>query len=660
MKAYLITALAVIIIPVILAIDGSGQEFPDADPDSIFVPGPEGLPDSTRADDDVPEFVEAYDFGREVLSVFGDRRLDLAGDVRAAHAYDAAGLIRFNPSNFIIPYQATPMRTVVAPFGLPGGRIDPIFNGYRLHPREHLPEPDGRIGFDDLPLAPLGEVYNFEGPLGLALGGENATASLVLVPPEPETTRAESRLIVDKGSFGMANTGGVLTERKSNGRRVRAAVEYRKADGLFLYRDDDGYHQWGDLVYPLGGGHRLFFNGRLYRRTGHFIIRPDRPGQAYNRSRRDRDLSAGYRLVGAGGDNLAVEFRHQRSESSIRTGVTGTDSDFASGLDVFNNSLSVNRQGRLGGVGYSVGTELAEEEYKDNAWQRKRHRGILRGRIMAGDSTGGWLAGASIEKVGGYDPAPSGVLALVSKTEAFYLSLSGGYSTRFPSQYELDLTEKEAFVSGSTGYDYYESGNNSLKAEKQMIGNFTLGLGRPGSDTRLAVTGGKIFDGIDWRHDTVDTPGGTVDRYRPVNHDIEFVNAALTKRLSMFDRVGWLAGGSYRYVQVGGDEEPEYSPDYQLFSGLELYQYVEFIDLHLYGYLEAGYIGPYTAEGAGGDPRSELGDEMVVDFRLSFRIKKFRFYYLFRNLDNENYQIRDGYTILGRSHCYGITWEFLD
>jgi len=215
-------------------------------------------------------------------------------------------------------------------------------------------------------------------------------------------------------------------------------------------------------------------------------------------------------------------------------------------------------------------------------------------------------------------------------------------------------------ISTIDGIDYFETGNHGLDPEKQLVASFNAGLGQPGNDLQISLTGGKIFAGIDWEHYYLDTLGGTFDAYRPINHDIDFIGATLLKRFTYRDNI-WLYGGvTCRYDKVGGNDNPYYSPDFQGFAAIQLHHYVDLIGTHFYGYLEAIGIGKYDTPESFQSPGYTFGNQAVVNLKLSFRIKEFRFYFVSQNLLAEYYSMRDGYPINDRFAFYGLTWKFLD
>ena len=303
---------------------------------------------------------------------------------------------------------------------------------------------------------------------------------------------------------------------------------------------------------------------------------------------------------------------------------------------------------------------MTEEEYHNFNYFMTRHRAKLNSNMFWGDSTISFAANISGEKVGGYDPAPSAVLAYKMESESFYLSISSGYVTKFPRQYELDLTPQiDKFIDAAVN-DYYESGNVYLKPEKQLSGNLTVSLGPINNDLTISITGGKIFDGIDWKQFTLDTNGLSLTAFKTYNQDIEYANMSIIKRISLGTKLFWTGAGSYRYLSIDGNDSPSHAPDYQFSTGLELNHYLKFLDLHLYGYIEAGYVGPYQSYPAYGKTAANLGEKFVSNMKLSFRIKSFRFYYYWQNLFASNYDPREDYGIRDLLFYYGFTWEFLD
>ncbi len=644
--------IAAVCLTVLMAASGFGQDMAS----DTTRPGP----DSTSQGQDRPEDIQvaeklprirAFDFDSTLNANILTARWNLNDELTRSFFHDAGDMLKFNASNQVIFYQNSPIRTTVAPFALPGNRINAIFDNRRLNPLEHIFEPDNRLDFNDIPTEHVQRVHNVEGPLGLALGGKNATSSLVMLPYEPDTTRIESRLMVDKGSFGYAYTKALLAHRNENGRLMRLSLGYRKANGAITGRDDNAYHHYYELEQPLF--RRLEFKSdiRLYRRTGTFSPRADFDILNFNRGRRDRDINAGLYYNHNDYSLSSVNFRHQRSESKLYK----ASESYGRDIDVFDNGVTFAHHRKLNGCVARIRGEVAQEKFyeRDNGNDDDRQRAFVDVLIHSGDEAGSLTLYGRGETVSGFDLSPSGQISFMTGSRWFSLSASAGYATIFPRLYDLKTSRRLEPVYSSTTNDYFETGNPELVPEKQLTGNVMVTVGPAGTDLSLSVTGGKITDAIDWIR--FDTLGLEIGAYRPVNHDIEFVNGTLKQRLTLGKNIYWSGGGSYHYIKHDDNDNPPYSPEYQTFTNLELYYYVVPLELRLFAYGELLYSGPYT-----GINGAALGKEPIFNAKLSFQIKKFRFYYIFQNLLDRGYQAREDHYLIGRYNYYGITWEFLD
>jgi hypothetical protein len=618
-------------------------------PDSLLAaPGHPG-PDSARAADSLGN-LEHYKLLDSVKTGFLSERLNLREASLQGFQHDAADFLRSAPSNLIVDYQITPLRKNVYPFTLPGGRKNVVLGSRPLSPFEHLPEPDNMIDFNDIPTAPVQNAYDIDGPLGMVFGGENAASTLLLVPHDPATTRAESKMVVDKGTFGYAYTKALFTHRNAAGRSIKLALGYRKSNGTTLYRNDDAYHQWGEIIYPLGKKVRLNLNGRLYKREGDFPFRPEISAFYLNRFRRDRDLSAGLEIGGTSKGTGLIEFGRQYSKSKIsRTGIS-----YFRNLDTYNNYLTMSYDRQLDGYGFRVNSTAKQETFTESGDTKKRYRGQVDISLLKRQNHSSILTYLKMEKVESFPASPSAAVIYSKNNALFSFSASVGYSTKFPRLYELNLSAKSGrILTSDAGPDYFECGNPSLTEEKQLAGNITLGLGKVGSDFILSLTGGKIFKGIDWRK--FDTLNYEFGAFKATNRDIEFASLTAKQRIAWRDFLHWQGGAAYHYLAVDKGRDSLYAPDYQGFSQLEMHLYINKLDLHLYAFGEGIYNGPYY-----GYDGAELGDNFIAHVRLSFRIKSFRFYYIFQDVLNLQYEPREDYLIWGRANYYGLTWEFLD
>ena len=317
-------AVLLILVFLLAGVTVSGQGTPG---DSAQVLPKEEIPKvdtAKHAPPPKPKIVPVYySFDDSVAAYFLPPRLNLADDLTRSFQHDPGDFFRFSPSFLTLEEQLTPYRKTISPFDLPGNRLNYILDSRALHPLEHLPEPDNKVDLDDIPASPVQNIYNINGPLGLVFGADNTASSLIMQSRMPDGPVPISKVVVDKGGSGYANTKALLAGRSAGSQSLRAALEYRKALTDNQYFSDDGSHQWGELIHPVGQRLRVDLNGRMYGRQGIYSVRPD-VSAIFNpdRYRSDRDYNAAlnYRLKQS--NKLQVSLRHQTSQSRLSTGLS--------------------------------------------------------------------------------------------------------------------------------------------------------------------------------------------------------------------------------------------------------------------------------------------------------------------------------------------------
>ena len=260
----------------------------------------------------------------------------------------------------------------------------------------------------------------------------------------------------------------------------------------------------------------------------------------------------------------------------------------------------------------------------------------------------------SVRYVEDYDLLAGGAVVFYRETERVLLTLSFGYSEKAPTLYELHLPFQRATIYSGTS-DYANVGNDSLKTEKQLVGNITFEYGSLENSIGVNVTGGKIFDGIDWQNVLQSDSIGEYTLFYPVNGDIDFINVTVGPKLSITDFLKFNAGASYHYVDYENFDDKAYLPEYQVFSGLGLHLYWAKKLMHLYAYGEVVYNGRYN-----GYKEEYLGEDLIFNGKLSFSLKKFEFHYVYQNILDTEFRSREYITFSGRYNYFGIIWNFLD
>ena len=88
---------------------------------------------------------------------------------------------------------------------------------------------------------------------------------------------------------------------------------------------------------------------------------------------------------------------------------------------------------------------------------------------------------------------------------------------------------------------------------------------------------------------------------------------------------------------------------------MELHVYWSQRLIHFFAYGEVVYTGEYD-----GYDRTGLGNDPVLNLKLSFEMGSFRFHYVFQNMISRVYEQREYFQRLGRYNYWGFVWNFLN
>ena len=672
-KHCLTIALLIILLPAMSRADDSDSTFTVSPADSVRIDSAvtdSMLLDSTALDPRVADsiralgqsFEERYDefvksrqkhqtpvsFFDTLLTYFASERFNYMPQVQRFSYSDAGDYFSSDPTYFMVNNQSTPMRKTVSPFGLPGGRLNYLVKDLPLEPFEHMPEPDGSYDMNDIPTGADDAVYIMPGATGFIFGGDEMLASAIAMPSDPEGTESVSSIRADKGSFGYAYTRGNYSKNFEGGRQLDLSIDYRTADGIKLFNDDDAYHYWGDAYFPLGVKTAVRIKGYLYDRDGHFSVRQDEPGKLIPRERFDRNL------------NVAFEF--QDDDTTTRTEIGyGHLRQGSYTTSIYRTRFNITGHGAFGIREWIRDESIfqaklyANRTEYDQGWNKfdRVDGGFSLGMVRTGQPDR-WALRLGGRYAEDFDFLPSAAVQYLRETDGALVSASLGFAELEPSMHELHKRYQDDVVY-EFGEDLYaDQGNDELTAEKQLVANVTWELGSLRNRTSFSLTGGRIFEGIQWQR-TPATPTSPAILFSPINTDIDFATATLRQTVNLGDYVRFHGGGAWHYIEFEKYDQGAYQPEYQLFSGMELHVYWVQKLMHLFAYGEIVVTGLYD-----GYDRVDLGETAIVNAKLSFRLKDFRFHYVFRNLLSISYESREYETIPGRYSYYGISWTFFN
>ncbi|MEW5796491.1 MAG: hypothetical protein AB1772_09020 [Candidatus Zixiibacteriota bacterium] len=600
-----------------------------------------------RQQEEAPKAVVHTRFSYEdsLAAYYVSPRWNLRSEIDKAFHHDAGDYLRSDPGFFILEPLVTPMRKTAQAYGLAGDRMGLLICGKPLRPFEHVVEPDGLVDLNDLPTALDYTVAALPGPVGLVFGSDRAAATLFTRPRPLDSTNPRSSFVVDKGDYSYSYARGRYAKDFTDGRHVDMSIGYRKADVLYYGIEDDAYHYTGDFLFPLGGTWEIETDGHLYARDGEYQVRPDVLGAHLDRNRFDR-----LGRVRLSRYNMERNARYDLVYQHVRQG-SRLVGDYGANLNQTGHALELAREWQMGA---SVArAELFGDFLKYDNWHARyeRYSGGVSLNLARTTFPWGYALALRATQVELYRVLPTAAVMLRREGESRYVMFSVGYTERAPSQNELHLPYRSARLYNGSTQDYADQGNPNLVSEKTLNGAVEVAFGHPDNSLTVSATGGKIWDGIDWFPAQV----GALMVFSPENGDIEYASASAIGKIRLSDFLRFKGGGSYRQVDYARIKERAYTPDYQAFSGLELHLFwrQKLIDFWAYG--EAVFVGPYN-----GYVETDLGERLMTNVKLSFRLGQFRFHWIMQNALSTFEGQRDYWTDLGYSLYYGFTWDFLD
>lgn len=588
-----------------------------------------------------------------LVTWFAPQRLNQRDWLTRSYYMNAGDYFKFDPSYRVTRWQLTPMRSTVQPYGLSGNRLSYVNNGISQHPFEHVVEPDGLINIEDLSTATDGAVYLLPGPAGMIFGGDQSVSTLVTRDRILEPKRVQSAFLLDKGNYGFSHARGRYSSRLSDGREIDMGIGYRLADGAFIAggqkSTEDAYFYDGNLFFPFGEKYGLQLAGHLYSREGPLFVRPNVNANWVNRDRFDRNARARFSIVN---DSQTVRtdigYHHLRQGSYLTSAYHARFNYTGHGIDLA-------RQWYSPGSITQVSASVDRLEY-DNAYKNfVRHWGDVSLLYARPHQSIQWAIRAGAKYIEEYRITPYGSLLLLKQSERAMLLASVGYAERAPSQHERYLPYQVTSLYGLDQFAYADSGNPALDIERQVTASVRLELGKREQALALEIVGGRIIDGIEWDRQFISITSNAAWLFTPVNANVDFATATLTKSFQFGSLVNLIGSGSYHWIEYGRWTDRAYQPDYNLFSGIELHLYWKPKLIHFWGYGEVEYVGEYA-----GYDDSTLGNEAVFNGKLSFQMGNFRFRLVYQNVLNQLYSNREDFGIPGQMFTWGFDWNFFD
>ncbi len=617
------------------------------------------VPDTLTAAQKLKSFEERYketkraqatigqlSFFDSLVARFTSKRLSVTEAVGQSFYHDAGDYFRSHPDCFTLDYQGVPMRKIVKPYGLAGSRLGILAGDFGLEPFEHSVEPDGSLDMNDIPTALDSDIYVLPGPLGMVFGSGNSVATLFSRPYFAPNGDALTALLVDKSGFGYSHTRGRYTRQVSSGRRVALAMDYRKLSSYVFPNSDDSYNYDGDYYSPLGSTMGFRAVGHLYSRKGTIVINPVNGGSTIVRHRFDRNARLSW-MIQNQPHTVKYEFGYKYRKQQSRL-----DSRYVGRFELRGKGVFAAREWAGGkSTTMKLDVEIEKLQYLDGITTHSRTVSDLSYSLVRSRSDSSRFAlNLGQRSADRFGSIPRLNVAYIRESERFFVLASAGYGGREPSQDELysPHTIGASLYGGSL--HYVDEGNPGLKLERQLLASVDVEFGGADRALTLSIATGKLFNAIQWHSRRT----GDSLRFSPINRDESFATVTIRKKVRLADVLRFNGGASYHFVGKHQNDTAFYQPNYQLFSGLELHLYWPQRLLHLFGYGEVMYVGPYRGY------QKEIGNYAVANLKLSFQMGRFHFFYIFQNLTGVTFEARDNVVNSGQIRTWGFNWNFLN
>lgn len=571
---------------------------------------------------------------------------------RDLYPRNAGGFISRYASYFQLIHHETPLRTIVLPFGLPGGGVTTV-SGDRTISSYDFPIPaDGHGDFDDPATGDVVSAELLEGPLSGFFSRSSGWAVLHLVPHPIAEGPAKSEFTVERGAFGYAYTRARIARLFPNSFGVAFSTDYRKGDGVSLIAGDDSYNVRTRIFKRLWRRTDLTFFADVYRRKGEFPVMPDSGGYTFARFR--RDITVGGSLIDRHflGGQFEGRFAYQSSRSHYSNRTSA----------VYRKILPILYDGELAYIASMSGmlTRISAsggyEKWEINDRLRERPFGAVTLALSARNHSWQPFLYARYGAARWNPPDIDGAVGIrIAAYKSWMAMASAGYRVASPNPVERFAPERFGRIgtSGSLADAYLERGNPDLKQERRLLGNVTIAFQTATLRLSLALNGGKIDDAIYYDRRFESFLAGEAF---PANHQITFGDLNLMIEL---DTLGpFFATISATARKLDSDRfgaRPPYSPRWQGYAqgGLR-YTFNKYkVHLRLFGEISHSEA-PYSYR------LSPLAINPVTTGGINASLKAFTFYYMMHNMLNQVMGAPEGYGYSGWFYSWGINWKFLD
>jgi outer membrane cobalamin receptor len=534
------------------------------------------------------------------------------------------------------------------------GRGVDIFVDGNLYQQQDLYFPQrGEMDLNTLSLSNISEIEIL--PVGLSIrGGEGVGVTGVnIISKDFDNAEPYSRLLDDRGPYGFRRTVVELGRGLTSRGKFYVTTELNKSDGYLTNSDNDGMSLSGKTTFNLKKQMDLRLSTYQYKTTMGLPLFPDSRFQDIRKKVNNWRFDVS--LIMQENENAIsnLTFRLDKQNQEIKS----KSYDFES--KKIDEVLSLNF------------TQIAS--FDDRHYfklEGNLERKNLKALKMKWETNSVYFSMTDLIKV---NPKLNLIFSThIEKEEELKarISLSGGVAYQLSGAVKLFSTGGR-FAGNPTLMDrfwlpfsaefhdtitdYLEEGNTSLKQQS----SYSADLGASIHKGNYRISGyafvSKIDDYIFWSN--VDTTL-YYGHFKPINSQAKIWGANLYlsgKFLNYFTSYF-----SYTFKHGENSESKTrlpYSPDHNVFGYIQFENEYLKREISIKLRLEANAFSERFMDEYEKDKEPRVA---ILNGKVTIRFLDFHFYYIVRNITNQNYRLSGDYHMPKRTFCWGFYWEFFD
>ena len=512
---------------------------------------------------------------------------------------------------------------------------------------------EGNMDLNSILLSNVSKVEFLHGGLTNLWGNSAGVLGLNIITKDFDGIEPYSKVTANRGPYGFHRTQVELGRALTSRGKFYFTTEFKKSDGYLANSDYDGFSVWGKTTFNLTPRMDIKFSAYQYKTQMGLPLFPEVSFSDFRKKVNNWGMVSSVILQENESSVLHLDFCYDKPEQEIKSG----SYDFKS-----------KKIEKMFGLTATQTLKLKDIHHIkiEGCGERKNFKAVMEKQTVYD----GYLSVADVIRM---NPKVRLLLfSRIGKEEGLKAGISacGGVSYQILEHVNL-ISTLERFVGyptlmdrfwfpfcvsfKDTTADYMEEGNKSLISQKSFVTDFGASIGKNNYKMTAYVFNSRIDDFIFWSN--VDT-NIYYGHHKPVNTEAKIWGANVNLGFEFFDHLSSYV--SYSFKQSKNSDKKmrlPHSPEHSLFSYIQFED--EFLkrEVGLKLRLETNILSERFMDGCERDKEPSVA---IVNGKITIRFLDFHFYYIVRNITDQDYRMTGDYSMLERSLWWGFYWEFFD